>query len=200
MLQEQTKESMTHSFPQLGVPQNQQAKSYSIYAVDLVTNNAMLTNSFAVSPYEICLVVSVYHILLEPLSPLIPRMLFGKGPETFHVDFACLVVDFCTWSHLLSEEDSLKTTGQGTTPRFLVYPISGFWPSKWYQTWVPSHGVSSNWVRYLFATPTNSVPSLPQHILQAGQIIGQRFYGWVGVQFSFFIACKVASWAKRHRT
>lgn len=37
------------------------------------------------------------------------------------------------------------------------------------------------------ATPTCSVPPVPQHILQAGQIVEGGFCGWVGVQVSLFV-------------
>ena len=34
------------------------------------------------------------------------------------------------------------------------------------------------------ATPSKSMPPLPQHTLQAGQIVGRKFCGWVGVYAS----------------
>lgn len=36
----------------------------------------------------------------------------------------------------------------------------------------------SSWTSHELVTPTSSAPSLPQHVLQAGQIVGQRFCGW----------------------
>ena len=50
-------------------------------------------------------------------------------------------------------------------------------------------------VRHWLVAPPSSVWPFPQHILQAGQIIGQRFCGWVGVQISLSVACacRVAS-------
>ena len=40
---------------------------------------------------------------------------------------------------------------------------------------------NSSWTSHWLATPIISVPSLPQHILLAGQILGGRFCVWVGV-------------------
>jgi hypothetical protein len=40
---------------------------------------------------------------------------------------------------------------------------------------------ASSSIMHWLATPTSSFPPLPQHILQAGQIVGQRFCGCVDV-------------------
>lgn len=39
--------------------------------------------------------------------------------------------------------------------------------------------------------PTMFVPPLPWHTLQAGPIMDQKFYGWVGVYFSLLVAFRV---------
>ena len=49
------------------------------------------------------------------------------------------------------------------------------------------------------ATPRSSGPPLLQHILQAGQIIGQRFSGWVGVHISLSVTWRVPSHNKETR-
>jgi hypothetical protein len=45
--------------------------------------------------------------------------------------------------------------------------------------WAPSCGIGLKLDQSLLSTPTSSVPSLPQHILQAEQVVGQTFL-WLG--------------------
>lgn len=67
------------------------------------------------------------------------------------------------------------------------YLVSSPWPSKQCSAWTLTCGLGHN-LNQTLATPTISVLVL-QHILQAGQILEQRFYGWDGVE----LACRVPS-------
>ena len=58
---------------------------------------------------------------------------------------------------------------------------------------------ASGSIRPLLATLTSSVPPLPQHILQAEQIIGKRFCGWLSVHICVLVACRVPSQIKGTR-
>ena len=45
-------------------------------------------------------------------------------------------------------------------------------------------------IRYWLATPTNSAPPLPEHILETGQIEHQRFCGGARAHVTLSVACK----------
>ena len=47
--------------------------------------------------------------------------------------------------------------------------------------WPSPMGWVSSWARHWLAIPSIFAPSLFLHISQAGQILGKRFCGWVGV-------------------
>lgn len=49
----------------------------------------------------------------------------------------------------------------------------------------PSLGVGLKLNQYYLGMPTSSVPTLPQLILKAGQIVGEDFVAGLGVQASF---------------
>lgn len=55
-------------------------------------------------------------------------------------------------------------------PRFLGYPVPDSCSPKQFQTWAPFLGMDLKLDQLLLVIPTNSDPSLFQHILQAGQI------------------------------
>lgn len=48
--------------------------------------------------------------------------------------------------------------------------------------WAPFHGVGLNRQAIVWSFPqTLSHPPLTQHILQTGQVVDQKFCGWMGV-------------------
>lgn len=65
----------------------------------------------------------------------------------------------------------------------------GFWsiqtlvpdPSGSVRRRLPLVASVSSWTSHWLATPTSSMPPLPKHIFQGGQVIGWRFGGWVGM-------------------
>lgn len=67
-----------------------------------------------------------------------------------------------------------------------LFPV---WPSN--QCWASSD--NTHWLT------TSSVPLLPQHILQAGQILSVKFCQWVGVQVFLSVACRVPPHVKEIR-
>ena len=64
------------------------------------------------------------------------------------------------------------------------YAISGSWSSWQYCETDPSRGLRVKLDRSLLANPTSTAPSLPQHILQEGQIVGQSICDWLGVSIA----------------
>lgn len=56
-----------------------------------------------------------------------------------------------------------------------------------------------NQIRYWLATPTKFVPLLLYYVLQAGQIVGQKFFDWFGVYMYLLVACKIPPHTKLTR-
>ena len=65
--------------------------------------------------------------------------------------------------------------------RSLIYLVAGSWFA---QILSGMSFIPWSQIRHWFATPTSFVPLLPWYILESGQIVGQRFCGWVGVHTS----------------